>query len=103
MQRSPVYYRVERDTEVPWSRPYSSPTPSPHTLLCSKLQLSRKSSFRGGGKHLLRPLPFLSLGLSQEGSAGHEQETEKERKKGNSYQLPGKTLSWKYYALLRVL
>lgn len=91
MQKPPVHHGGSKRHQAPLGP--SSRIPSPTPPPCCLLQLSRESSFRGGGKHLLRPLPCLCLELCQEGSAGQKQETEKEGKKGDSHQLSGRRLS----------
>ena len=95
MQKPPAHYGVERDTSSfgPFLTHSLPPAPSLTCLTLMPPPAIQEELFQGGGKHLLRPFPFLCLGLSLEGSAGQEQKREKERKKGNSHQLSGKRLS----------
>lgn len=95
MQKPPAHYGVDRDTSSfgPYLTHSLPPTPSPTRLTLMPTPAIQEELIQAEGKHLLRPFPFLCLGLSLEGSAGQEQEREKERKKGNSHQLSGKRLS----------
>lgn len=83
MQKPPAHYGAEGDTSSfgPFLTHSLPPAPSLTRLTLMPPPAIQEELIQGGGKHLLRPFPFLCLGLSLEGSVGQEQEREKERRK----------------------
>lgn len=77
MWRPPGHHGVERGTKVPWLLLSLSPNPQPQALLPTPVV--QEELIQGRRKAPSRTTSFTLLVLCQEGAAGQEQETEKER------------------------
>lgn len=95
-----VYHSTERDTN--YLGPFlTGPHPQPHPHCARSSSCPGRAPSGEEGSTFSGHFLFFVWGYAKRVSwtgAG-----DRERKKGNSHQLPGKTLSWKYYSPLWIL